>query len=273
MRIDYSRFYRGTTAIPSYGKGANKKDTLVTYEFNTTDGHGNKIMDKMTKEETLQAMKDIRAQYGDAVIVEFSGDGMAALVEHEKGAGTSSTPQETTQGKGIILSQGKETAEEKNALFQQEIKHYDKSLNHLPAYAGKADGNGMPQGGYLGHGSGLRKTTDSIHMMQTMDQEAYAKFQNMDRSSDGGLAALKFLTNWYIGAVTQKPSMLDAYEKQMGEYEEKQVKSQKLDNTFDGLNTSNKSVYLESLRAFQQKNPNFLSSAISRELAASFWGK
>ena len=29
MRIDYSRFYRGTTEIPSYGKGANKKDTLV----------------------------------------------------------------------------------------------------------------------------------------------------------------------------------------------------------------------------------------------------
>ena len=37
------------------------------------------------QEETLQAMKDIGSQYGDAVIVEFSGDGMAALVENTKG--------------------------------------------------------------------------------------------------------------------------------------------------------------------------------------------
>ena len=79
MNIDYSQFYRGTTNIPSYGSGAYKKDTLVKYEFNTTDEHGNKVMDKMSREETLQAMKDIRSQYGDGVIVEFSGDGLAAL--------------------------------------------------------------------------------------------------------------------------------------------------------------------------------------------------
>ena len=51
MNIDYSQFYRGTTYIPTYGNGAYKKDTLVKYEFNTTDEHGNKIMDKMSKEE------------------------------------------------------------------------------------------------------------------------------------------------------------------------------------------------------------------------------
>ena len=79
MNNDYSQFYRGTTNIPSYGSGAYKKDTLVKYEFNTTDEHGNKVMDKMSREETLQAMKDIRSQYGDSVIVEFSGDGLAAL--------------------------------------------------------------------------------------------------------------------------------------------------------------------------------------------------
>ncbi len=38
----------------------------------------------MSREETLQAMKDIRSQYGDDAIVEFSGDGMAALVESRK---------------------------------------------------------------------------------------------------------------------------------------------------------------------------------------------
>lgn len=34
----------------------------------------------MSREETLSAMKEIRSQYGDDVIVEFSGDGMAVLV-------------------------------------------------------------------------------------------------------------------------------------------------------------------------------------------------
>ncbi|MFR4128609.1 MAG: hypothetical protein ACLT08_13140 [Roseburia inulinivorans] len=94
MNIDYSQFYRGTTNIPSYGNGIYKKDTLVKYEFNTTDEHGNKIMDKMSREETLQAMKDIGSQYGDAVIVEFSGDGMAALVENKKGIVDANVTQE-----------------------------------------------------------------------------------------------------------------------------------------------------------------------------------
>lgn len=82
---NYSQFYMGTEQLKSYGSGKNQKDTLVKYEFNTTDEHGNKIMDKMSKEETLQVMKDIRSQYGDNVMIEFSGDGMATLVENRKG--------------------------------------------------------------------------------------------------------------------------------------------------------------------------------------------
>lgn len=58
-----------------------RKTLQLKYEFNTVDEQGNKIMDKMSREETLQAMKTISAQYGDNVIVEFSGDGLAALVE------------------------------------------------------------------------------------------------------------------------------------------------------------------------------------------------
>ncbi len=82
---DYSQFYAGTEQIKSYGSNpAAKKDTLVKYRFNTTDEHGNKVMDKMSREETIQAMKDIRSQYGNDAIVEFSGDGMAALVESRK---------------------------------------------------------------------------------------------------------------------------------------------------------------------------------------------
>lgn len=82
---NYERFYKGTEPIKNYGSGAKGKNRLVRYEFNTTDEYGNKVMDKMGREETLQAMKDIRSQYDDDVIVEFSGDGMAKLVEGRKG--------------------------------------------------------------------------------------------------------------------------------------------------------------------------------------------
>lgn len=81
----YEQFYKGTEPIKNYGSNKNAKNKLVRYEFNTTDEKGNKIMDQMSREETLQAMKDIRSQYGDDVIVEFSGDGMAKLVEGGKG--------------------------------------------------------------------------------------------------------------------------------------------------------------------------------------------
>ena len=106
MNMDYSQFYRGTTNIPSYGKGPYKKDTLVKYEFHTKDEQGNKVMDQMSKEETLQAMKEIRSWYGDAVIVEFSGDGMAALVESKKGG---------------TIPEDQEAIDAKNAAFQKEI--------------------------------------------------------------------------------------------------------------------------------------------------------
>ena len=347
MNIDYSQFYRGTTNIPSYGSGAYKKDTLVKYEFNTTDEHGNKVMDKMSREETLQAMKDIRSQYGDAVIVEFSGDGMAALVEGKKGS---------------MVPENQEAMEAKNAAFQKEIKHYDKSLNNLPAYsgmygadkavasalencskeeqgfvydiirqnflvgnsssmteeerqanislgmkkaeyaaenfipensrkafleamesiaklasAGKADSSGnmdygVAKGRYLGHGSNLVQTTNALDMMRTMDKNAYAEYQKIDRNEDGGLNSLKYLTNWYAGAVKKNPSMVDNYEKQSEEYVEKNVKDRKLDTTFAGIKTGSKAAFFESLKMFQSNNPNFLSSIINRELTSKFWG-
>ena len=347
MNIDYSQFYRGTTNIPSYGGGAYKKDTLVKYEFNTTDEHGNKVMDKMSREETLQAMKDIRSQYGDSVIVEFSGDGMAALAEGRK---------------SWTVPEDKEAVEARNAAFQKDIVQVDKSLNNLPAYsgmygadkavasalencgkeeqgfvydiirqnflvgnsgsmteeerqanislgmkkaeyaaenfipedsrdafleamesiaklasAGKADSNGnmdygVAKGRYLGHGSNLVQTTNALDMMRTMDKDAYAEYQKMGKKDDGGLSSLKYLTNWYAGAVKKNPSMVDNYEKQSEEYVEKNVKNQKLDKTFAGLKTGSKAAFFESLKMFQSSNPNFLSSIINRELASKFWG-
>lgn len=347
MNIDYSQFYRETTNIPSYGSGAYKKDTLVKYEFNTTDEHGNKVMDKMSREETLQAMKDIRSQYGDSVIVEFSGDGLAALAEGRK---------------GWMVPEDKEAVEARNAAFQKDIVQIDKSLNHLPAYlgmygadkavasalencgkeeqgfvydiirqnflvgnsgsmteeerqanislgmkkaeyaaqnfipedsrksfmeamesiaklasAGKADSSGnmdygVAKGRYLGHGSNLVQTTNALDMMRTMDKDAYTEYQKMGEKDDGGLSSLKYLTNWYEGAVKKNPSMVDNYEKQSEEYVEKNVKNQKLDKTFAGLKTGSKAAFFESLKMFQSNNPNFLSSIINRELTSKFWG-
>lgn len=83
---NYDRFYKGTEDIKQYGSGpVGGKNKLVKYEFNTTDADGNKVMDKMSREETLLAMRDISSQYGDEVIVEFSGDGLARLVDGKQG--------------------------------------------------------------------------------------------------------------------------------------------------------------------------------------------
>lgn len=346
MNIDYSQFYRGTTNIPSYGSDAYKKDTLVKYEFNTTDEHGNKVMDKMSKEETMKAMNEISSQYEDSVIVEFSGDGMAALVEGRKGS---------------MVPEDKEAMEAKNAAFQKEIKHYDKSLNNLPAYsgmygadkavasalencskeekgfvydiirqnflvensgsmteeerqadislgmkkaeyaaqnfipedsreafleamesiaklasAGTADSSGnmdygVAKASYLGHGSNLVQTTNVLDMMRTMDKDAYAEYQKMEKNDDGGLSALKYLTNWHAGAVKKNPSMVDNYEKQSEKYVEKNVKSRKLDTTFAGIKPESKAAFFESLKMFQNNNPNFLATIINQELASKFW--
>lgn len=81
---NYSQFYKGTTDIQSYGSGSGQKTSMVRYEFNTTDENGNKVMDKMTKEETMCTMNEISAMYDDSVIVSFSGDGLAALAEDAK---------------------------------------------------------------------------------------------------------------------------------------------------------------------------------------------
>lgn len=119
---NYSQFYRGTEQIKNHGAGAGRKDTIVRYEFNTNDEHGNKVMDKMSREETLHAMKTIFAQYGDNVIVEFSGDGMAALVESRKGMLDKVCKQQDVDAR--------------QAVFDAEVVHLDKKMNHLPEYSG-----------------------------------------------------------------------------------------------------------------------------------------
>lgn len=123
---DYSQFYMGTEMLKSYGSNsAAKKDTLVKYQFSTMDKDGNEVMDKMSKEETMKVLNDISAQYGENVIVQFSGDGLAALADSK----------EFMSGRGLTAEEAA-AKEARDDAFQSEIKHYDKSANYLPAYSG-----------------------------------------------------------------------------------------------------------------------------------------
>lgn len=121
---NYSQFYRGTQKIKNYGSNSSaQKDTLVKYEFNTTDKDGNKIMDKMTKEETMRAMNEISSQYGDNVVVEFSGDGLAALVDDPKGTCIPQPTEEQLAAKA-----------EKDAAFLNDIvqnEHVEVAEEHI----------------------------------------------------------------------------------------------------------------------------------------------
>lgn len=114
---DYNRFYAGTEPLKSYGSGGEglvPKDTLVRYEFQTTDEKGNKIMDPMTKEEALQAMNEISGQYGDNVLVMFSGDGLEALARSIR-----------EQAKSGCLEPSQEERARKQELMEQNIVHLE----------------------------------------------------------------------------------------------------------------------------------------------------
>ena len=65
--------------------------------------------------------------------------------------------------------------------------------------------------------------------------------------------------------------MVEKYEAKSDEYIEKNVKNQKVDSTFSDLKTESKSAFIESLKAFQAQNPNFLSNIVNKELSRKYW--
>ncbi len=116
----YGQFYKSSESIKSYGSEnelIKKKDTLVKYEFNTVDEHGNKIMDEMSKEDALKAMKDISAQYGDNVLVQFSGDGLKAVAR--------SIMEQHTKGVWELTEEEKAAKAKRDEEFQKEIVHLE----------------------------------------------------------------------------------------------------------------------------------------------------
>lgn len=85
---NYQPFYVGTEPLTMTGRDEElniHKDTLVKYEFNTTDQNGNKVMDKLSRAETMELMNSVSRQYGDNVLVQFSGDALDILQSDIKG--------------------------------------------------------------------------------------------------------------------------------------------------------------------------------------------
>ncbi len=122
----YSQFFKGSEPLKSYGSGSEglaPKDTLVRYEFNTTDEHGNKVMEPMSKEEALQAMKEISSQYGDNVLVQFSGDGLQALSQ--------SLQSQIKKGSLELTEEQKAEQARKQELMEQSIVHLENTHRRI----------------------------------------------------------------------------------------------------------------------------------------------
>lgn len=195
--------------------------------------------------------------------------------------GNSSSMSEDERQANISLGMKKAEYAANNFISEDNKSSFLDAMESIAklASAGKTDASGnmdygVKKGNYLGHGSNLVYTTDGLDMMRAMDSDAYEEYQKISRessNSDRQLNTLKYLTNWYADAVTKNPHMVDEYEAKSDEYIEKNVKNRKIDTTFKELRTESKSAFLESLKAFQIQNPNFLSDVISRELSRKFW--
>lgn len=178
---NYGQFYRGTEQIASYGFGVGKKDTLVRYEFNTTDEKGNKVMDKMTKEETFRTMNEISSQYGDNVIVEFSGDALTALEQY---------------GKGLLG----ETATDREPIPVEYLKeHHALTEEELDAIKGSNLGD------------------DMIAIMRDVDPDAYKEYQRISKEGiasgtrEGMTAGFRYEISWIEKRVNENPKWLEEY--------------------------------------------------------------
>lgn len=193
---------------------------------------------------------------------------------------TSSLTEEERQAN---IALGMKKAEYASENFIPE-KHREKFLDAMStiaklASAGKADKNGnmsygVAKSSYLGHGSNLVATTDTLDMMRNMDSAAYDEYQKIGAESsneDRPLNQAKFLLNWYIKAVKDNSKIVEEYEKKSKNYFEKQVKDKELPAHFDGINVSSKETFLSGLRNFMSQHQNFMSGILSVELANRFW--
>ena len=135
---------------------------------------------------------------------------------------------------------------------------------------------GVRKKGWLGEGGDIVYTDDPLDIMRRTDKKAYAEYERINAESDNesrALDALKYMMKWYVGAVQENPKLVEQYHKQSEEYVKKTVKVQKTDTAFQKIDVSGKQAFLESLKAFCLKRPDFLTDILNRELNSAFWKK
>lgn len=163
INTNYSQFYAGTDRINHYGTGADKKAAVVRYEFHTPEEKGN----QMSKEETMHAVNGITSQYGDDVIVEFSGDGMAALADHSLMMKLPEEYKEIPKDMVTHLERAKILTEEELAKMNE------------------------------------RQGDDPEKIMKIADPDAYKEYQRISQegrasgTQDGMVAGWRYMVKWY----------------------------------------------------------------------------
>ena len=190
---------------------------------------------------------------------------------------------ETEEERQANIALGMKKAEYacENFIPEEHREKFLYSLNTIAklAGAGKADKNGnmnygIAKSSYLGHGSNLVETTNTLDMMKNMDSAAYDEYQRIGVESsneDRPLNRARFLANWYTKALKEKPNIIEEYEKKSNAYFDKEVKDKELPAHFDSIDVSNKETFLAGIRNFMTKNQNFLSGILSFELSNKFW--
>lgn len=207
INSNYSQFYRGTEQISNYGAGRGGKDTIVRYEFNTTDEHGNKVMDKMSREETLHAMQTISAQYGENVIVEFSGDGMAALVNSGKKGNLDEIVQ-TDPKKQAMFSEAVIQMENTHRIVIPNIQTNEKLYNSLEGADENVvkTANGIIKNYFLPHNVGEMTEEERLEMIAFGMEEAKYIAENYlteDKAADF-LSAMETVAKYGINGIVDE---------------------------------------------------------------------
>lgn len=180
---DYSKFYKGSESVTSYGSGAASTDTIVRYRFDTSDEAGNKIMEKMTKEETMQALNEVSAQYGDNVIIEFSGDGLGKIFDYKPLAKLPAEPRELPEGAITFLDGPTPLTDEQ--LTSVLLRHNE---------------------------------TDMEDVMRHLDSDAYKEYQSIKQEGlkkgtiDGIIDGMRYLLNWINKNAKDNPDWIKRYD-------------------------------------------------------------
>ena len=178
-----SRFYAGSETVTSYGSADYKKDTLEHYRFDTVDEEGNKIMDKMSKEETLRTINEISKQYGNNVIVEFSGDALGKLFDFKAVMKTPQTQREIPEGMFTELPAPTPLTPEQ--LYEMQSRHEE---------------------------------TDMEDVMRQFDSEAYKEFQQIKseglakNTPEGLVDGMRYLLKWVSKNAKENPNWMDRYD-------------------------------------------------------------